>query len=195
MVIAHHLVWTVYGTWLPNDPRGGGSREVIGSKLVDLGELHFGRRKTQPPRRVVREFYDRAESKLLFPVIRFKPIQFEVVAQAMGDAIHECSYTCYAGAIMPDHVHLVIRKHRDRAETMIDQLQSITRELLAEVISAPSDHPRWTDGGWKRFLNSPKAVRDAIRYVENNPLEIGLPRQTWLFVKKYDDWPFHRRIG
>ena len=28
IVIAHHLIWTVYGTWLPNDPRGSGSRAI-----------------------------------------------------------------------------------------------------------------------------------------------------------------------
>ena len=24
IVIAHHLIWTAYGWWLPNDPRGSG---------------------------------------------------------------------------------------------------------------------------------------------------------------------------
>ncbi len=26
-VIAHHLIWTLYGHWLPNDLRGSGSTE------------------------------------------------------------------------------------------------------------------------------------------------------------------------
>jgi len=195
MVIAHHLVWTVYGTWLPNDPRGSGSREVISAELVDLGELHYGRRKTQSRRKVVREFYDCAEPKLLFQVVRFTPQQFGDVAKTFGDVIRQCGYTCYASAIMPDHLHLVIRKHRELAETMIEKLQSITRECLGRLTSASPEHPIWTDGGWKRFLNSPRAVRDAIRYVENNPLEIGLPRQSWPFVKEYDDWPFQKRSG
>jgi len=25
MIIAHHLIWTAYGFWLPNDPRGSSS--------------------------------------------------------------------------------------------------------------------------------------------------------------------------
>ena len=25
LVIAYHLIWTAYGWWLPNDPRGSGS--------------------------------------------------------------------------------------------------------------------------------------------------------------------------
>jgi hypothetical protein len=37
MVIACHLIWTAYGSWLPNDPRGSGSRRVVAPQLVDLG--------------------------------------------------------------------------------------------------------------------------------------------------------------
>ncbi len=45
IVIAYHLVWTAYGTWLPNDPRGSGSAGVVSPDLAKLGELHFGARK------------------------------------------------------------------------------------------------------------------------------------------------------
>jgi hypothetical protein len=51
-VIAHHLVWTVYGTWLPNDPRGSGSRYVAASALAELGglaETAFGRARKKRP--------------------------------------------------------------------------------------------------------------------------------------------------
>ena len=64
MVIAYHLVWTAYGTWLPNDPRGSGSKEVASPRLVELGELHFGRKPVQPPFREVRDFYQRVEPLL-----------------------------------------------------------------------------------------------------------------------------------
>ncbi len=43
----------------------------------------------------------------------------QALADAFAAMIRRRSYTCYACAIMPDHVHLLIRKHRDRAETMI----------------------------------------------------------------------------
>ena len=39
MVIAYHLVWTAYGWWLPNDPRGSMSHHVEQNVLRDLGEL------------------------------------------------------------------------------------------------------------------------------------------------------------
>jgi hypothetical protein len=28
IVVAHHLIWTAYGWWLPNDPRGSMSNFV-----------------------------------------------------------------------------------------------------------------------------------------------------------------------
>ncbi len=193
MVIAHHLIWTVYGTWLPNDPRGSGSRVVCTPELLALGELHFGRRKAQPSSKLIHAFYDRAEPRLIHDVHRFSTPHLSIVADALNAAISKRGYTCYACAVMPDHVHLVIRKHRDLAETMLDELQELSRERLVTMGLLPTDHPVWTTGGWKRFLDSPERIHAEIRYIENNPLEIGLAPQAWPFVKPYDDWPFHKR--
>jgi REP element-mobilizing transposase RayT len=193
MVIAYHLIWTAYGTWLPNDPRGSGSHRVVAPQLADLGELHFGRKKIQPSRRVVKEFYDEAEERLLYDVIRFDSRQVELIADGFADAIREHRDTCYACAIMPDHVHLVIRKHRHNAEQMIDTLQSASRQRLIDAREVAPLHPVWTLNGCKRFLATPQHVRTAIRYVANNPLKLGLPAQHWPFVIAYDNWPFHKR--
>jgi len=126
-VIAYHLVWTNYGTWLGNDPRGSGSHEVYTPTLAEMGAAHFGRRKVQPSRKIVQEFYQEAELRLQFPVIRFGLEQFREVAHAFAATIRAHRYTCYACAIMADHVHLVIRKHKHTAETMIDHFQRESR--------------------------------------------------------------------
>jgi hypothetical protein len=192
-VIAYHLCWTAYGTWLPNDPRGSGSKRVATTSIAELGQRHYGRRKSQPEGSVVREFYQRAEEKLRFSVTRFDARQIESIAVAFGDAIAEQGYTCYACAILPDHVHLVIRKHKDRAEAMIEVLQRFSRWRLGNQRAMPLDHPVWTTGGWRGFLDSPDAVRNAVRYVEKNPAKSGLKPQSWPFVTTYDGWPFHKR--
>ena len=54
-------------------------------------------------------------------------------------------------------------------------------------------HLVWTRGGWKRFLDSPDAVRTVIRYVEKNPPTAGLPRQSWGFVTRYDGRTFAKQ--
>lgn len=192
-VIAHHLVWTSYGTWLPNDPRGSGSRAVATPALAELGDRHYGRRAIQPARAVVREFYEQAEGRLVFPVLHFDRRQIDSIAAGFEDAIELHGYSCYACAILPDHVHVVIRKHKHRAEAMIDNLQSTSRLRLSTGGTVPANHPVWTLGGWKTFLNTPDAVKSVIRYVENNPSKSGLAPQRWPFVKPYDNWPFHKR--
>ena len=50
MVAGFHLIFTAYGWWLPNDPRGSNSHEIRVEQIADLGELHFGRKLIQPPR-------------------------------------------------------------------------------------------------------------------------------------------------
>jgi len=40
LVIAYHVVWTAYGFWLPNDPRGSVSRVIRSDVISDFGALH-----------------------------------------------------------------------------------------------------------------------------------------------------------
>ena len=69
MVIAYHLIWTAYGWWLPNDPRGSGSDTIRNDVLGELGELHNGRKKVQPSGKTVREFYEKAADLLKHPLL------------------------------------------------------------------------------------------------------------------------------
>ena len=191
LVIAHHVMWTLYGWWLPNDPRGSTSRVIRNDLLAELGERHFGRKVIQPASREIRTFYQQANAVLQHPLLSFEVAEFSVVADAIGEAILDGNYTCYAAAIMPDHVHLVIRKHRDLAEVMIEKLQTLCRERLVAAGLRRASHPVWTRGGWKVFLDHPDDVWRTVRYVESNPLKLGLPIQCWPFVQEYDDWPLH----
>src|SRR5260221_10389422 len=191
IVIAHHLVWTAYGWWLPNDPRGSGSDFVASDILAELGELHHGRKTIQPPGREVREFYARAAERLLFPLLTFdEPARVEIAA-AFASAIAVERYTCYACAIMPDHVHILIRKHKHTAEDMIDVLKTASRDRLARLQHRTTDHPTWGGGGWMVFLDHPDEVWRTIPYIEKNPCPLKLPKQVWPFVKEYDGWPLH----
>ena len=72
-----------------------------------------------------------------------------------GAEIASRGYTCYACAIMPDHVHMLIRRHRDKAEEMIEYFQGVGRAALIEADKRRPMHPVWTGGeGWKTFLNA-----------------------------------------
>lgn len=191
LVIGYHLIWTAYGCWLPNDPRGSGSKTIRNFSIVDLGDIHYGRREIQPAGHVVRDFYDEAEERLQHPLQRFEPSQFENVANTFAKVVEEQRYTCYACAIMPDHVHLLIRKHKHTAEEMIDNFQTTSRGLLIQTAVRECDHPVWTRGGRKIFLDHPDGMRRTILYIERNPIKAGLPVQRWPFVITYDGWPLH----
>jgi REP element-mobilizing transposase RayT len=191
IVIAHHLIWTAYGYWLPNDPRGSMSQSIASDVIADLGTLHFGRKKVQPLARDVRAFRDRARNVLKYPLLHFKITDFSTIAEGLGDAIRQQSYTCYACAIMPDHVHILLRKHKHHAEEMLENLQESSRLRLRNAGVRSSDHPIWGGSGWKVFLDTPAAIRRTIGYIEENPISWKLPQQGWPFVTEYDDWPLH----
>ncbi len=193
-VIAYHLVWTAYGWWLPNDPRGSTSHAIRSDVIADLGQLHFGRKRVQPASHIIREFYERAAGKLKHALLTFDSDEREALAACFGQTIRSHAYTCYACAIMPDHVHILIRKHKHRAEDMIQNLQHESRECLRANGRREKDHPVWGGPGWKVFLDTPDDVERTIRYVEQNPINARLPAQSWQFVKKNDGWPlYHKR--
>lgn len=191
IIIAHHIMWTLYGWWLPNDPRGSTSRTIRNDLIAELGELHLGRKRIQPASRDIRAFYEQAAAQLKHPLLSFTPDTFPIAARSIGAAIEELGLTCYACAVMPDDVHLVIRKHRLLAEEMIEKIQSLSRQRLIADGVREAAHPTWTRGGWKVFLDHPDEVRRSVRYVERNSLAMRLPAQDWEFVKLYDDWPLH----
>ncbi len=191
LVIAYHLVWTAYGWWLPNDPRGSMSRNVENESIAALGLPHFGRRRSQPPSLLIRRFYRHAADVLKYPLLVFQEPERTLIGDAFRGIVLARRYTCYACAIMPDHVHLVVRKHRDSAEQMIHEFQGASRLGLATAEVRVGDHPVWGGPGWKVFLDHPDEVRRTMRYVEENPPHIGLPRQSWDFVVPYDGWPLH----
>jgi len=191
MVIAHHLMWTAYGWWLPNDPRGSTSKAIASDLIAELGKLHGGRKRVQPASSDIRAFYGRAQDVLRSPLLAFKPTEFAVLAAAFSATVQKHRYACYAAVFMPDHTHLVIRKHKHQAEEMIERFQEESREELVQVGLRPLGHPVWALGGWKVFLDHPDGIRRTIKYVEDNPIKWRLPRQAWSFVTPYNGWPLH----
>lgn len=193
MVLAYHLIWTAYGWWLPNDPRGSMSQFIASDVIAQLGELHYGRKRVQPFSREIRAFYEEAQEILKFPLLRFTEREMNAIADAFARVIDRERYTCYACAIMDDHDHLVIRKHRDTAEQMIAKLQEESRDAIIAVGDRHFDHPVWGGCGYKVFLDSTEDIWRTIPYVEQNPTQLGLPKQVFPFVKPYDNFPFHKR--
>ena len=185
VILASHLVFTGYGHWLSNDPRGSGSEEIRKDELKDLGEIHHGRKRIQPPRSELREFYREAQPLLEHETLWFDERMRQTIAGAIGRCARERGYTLWALAVCRNHLHALPRAHRDHAEVIWENLARATREALVEAQLVPNDHPVWSHRVYKVFKHTPTGVRDGIGYIEDNPEKEGLPRQYWECVVPY----------
>ncbi len=188
MVVGYHLIWTAYGWWLPNDPRGSSSHEIRVERTATLGELHHGRKTIQPPSSEIRRFYTEAHDLLAHEPLTFTDAEIDMLGGWLEQVIQERGYTCYACAVMPEHVHLLIRRHRDWAETMIEAFQHISRQGLINSGRRSPTHPVWGGPGWKVFLNTQDDMQRIAEYIRDNPAKAGRSRQFWPFVQTYNGW-------
>lgn len=140
---------------------------------------------------MIREFYQKAAPLLRHALLMFDETARRVIAEAFAEVIAREKLTCWACAIMPDHVHLLVRKHKLQAEDMIDRLQAASADRLRALSPWGADHPVWGGPGWKVFLDHPDEVVRTRGYIERNPDPYRLPRQTYPFVYPYDGWPLH----
>ena len=95
MVAGYHLIWTAYGWWLPNDPRGSNSLEIRVEPVADLGAIHHGRKLIQPSGNTIQQFYDNARAVLKHPLLTFHENEFELLASAFAQVIEDRKYICY----------------------------------------------------------------------------------------------------
>lgn len=194
MIIAHHLIWTLYAHWLANDLRGSGSTELRDEKFGPLGPIYRGRKpaRLQPSRSELRAFHKRAEPLLKFPRFWIDDAKRQALRDAIAGVIAEKKYTVWACAILSNHMHLVIRVHRDDALAMWNVIADATRLALREFGDVGPTHPAWSTRPYKVFLRTPDEVRGRIEYVELNPDKEGLPRQQFDFLQPYNNWPLHK---
>jgi REP element-mobilizing transposase RayT len=183
---AVHLIITGYGHWLPNDPRGSGSSSVRAPKLRYYGPVHFGRKRQQPLRAELRAFHRNAEAKLEHPVLWFDEKMRDAIARGIERAQDEAQYTIWACAILRNHVHLVIRTHRDKSMDMLARIAGHAHESIHAQKLAPEGHPVWSNRPYKVYLRSDTQIQQVIRYVGQNPMKEGLAPQKWGFVVRFE---------
>jgi hypothetical protein len=180
-----------------NDPRGSGSSDFADLKFEPLGPIHFERKdhEAQPTREELREFHRRHQELLNFPVFWIDETIRGEVASAIAEVIRLRGYTCYACAICGNHLHLVIRKHKDHPTAIWDNfaedIRSRLRLRFPDRISV--NHPVISARPYKVYLSSQAEVNGRINYINDNPVKEGLPPQQWEFVNAYDNWPMHKR--
>ena len=182
-----------YGHWLANDPRGSGSTELRDDKFADLGPVHMGRKRVQPSKRELREFYRAAEGRLDYPTLWFDEPARLVIASAFEQVCKQNGYTAWACAVLQNHAHLLLRTHRDKGHLMWEYAAVAARDALWDAELVTRGHPVWSNRPFARFKTSVPEVRRCVKYIEDNPEKHGLPPQVYPWVVEYDGYPYHKR--
>jgi REP element-mobilizing transposase RayT len=155
--------------------------------------------KTNETRSVASQEHDRdlrlqAKEVLDRPPVQFTGIQARAVGRGFATYADKAGVAVWACAILPDHVHLVLGRHRLSVEQLVIQFKGhATRRLIEEGIhpfrdlKGANDRPPkcFARGEWKVFLDSSEDIERSIPYVEDNPIKEGKPRQTWSFVTPF----------
>jgi REP element-mobilizing transposase RayT len=187
VVIAYHTIFSTYGFWLPNDPRGSWSEFVGSWELFWFGPAT----KTESRQSVAAAGHDRAlrlaaKGALKYPPVEFSGRQALATGQGFARACHESGYVVHACSILPNHVHAVIARHEHEIERMVVHLKGrATQRLKTDGLWPADERPVWAKGCWRVYLNSAEDVRRAVAYVEANPAKEGKPRQHWSFVTPF----------
>ena len=155
------LTWTTYGTWLPGDERGFVSPKFEG----DTPE----RRNNEPGRP-----YDEgrpdlrriAENRLAGDPVRLTRAQAEVVRRQFEETARYRGWQLLAGAIMANHVHLVVGVPGDPdPSALLRDFKSYASRAL-NLRDRGSVRPRWwTEQGSKRKIADWDNLETVLRYV------------------------------
>ena len=155
------ITWTCYGTWLPGDERGyvANTRSTSGG----FQPLH-----NIPGTRVDS---DDADSRLLArslqkgTTVLLTPTQAMVAPEALVAAAAIRDWRIHRGAVMANHVHLVVVKCPDDGPAVRRVFKGVADSSLRKRF--PSTGRWWTQGGSNRYLHGESAIVAAARYVEN----------------------------
>ena len=176
MIIAYHAIFTTYGTWLPNDPRGSYSKEIYNDHLRMLGGIKYGRQNPQPPERRLLKFWTIAAPKLSRPPFFIDDQTRLIIGAAFSKVIQQLRLHVPACVIMNDHVHILLMRSKYRIEYLVNQLKGTATKALN------LNHTPWTKGCWKVFINDTETLRAAMEYINANPANGRLPPQSWNFA-------------
>jgi REP element-mobilizing transposase RayT len=194
MVHGYHVILGMYGFWLPNDPRGSWSAFVAAWELLRFGTTTRSLDRAELLTPAEEKQRQEAKQYLKYPPVKLNDRQALAVGKGFAIGKKKCNLTIWACSILPEHVHLVIGRHRYEVEKTTNLLKgAATRQLRADDLDPMSAYDRpprrprspWARGEWKVFLDTDEAIENAIRYVEENPVKEGKRRQEWSFVEPF----------
>lgn len=183
MICGFHVTISCYGHWLPNDPRGSGSRFVGSEELFHRGGPAT---KTNSRVSVAHEPHDvesrlRTKERLKYPPVLLTPAQIETVKNVIHLAgtpalLPETPLiTC---AVALDHTHILFGPTPIDIDEVVMQIKEETVKALLEKGIHPrsESHPEprhaptsvWSRGCWKVFIDTPEHLEKTKHYIERH---------------------------
>jgi REP element-mobilizing transposase RayT len=157
------ITWTCYGTWLPGDRRGYVSNTRHTVRKFDAMQNVPGTPYTA----------DHSRSRQLAAAAQkhatatLDPSLARVAAQALVDACAARDWRIVRGALMWNHVHVVITNCPDDGPAVRRVLKGVSQSALSEHIGKPRRW--WTAGGSDRYKHGEREILAAVNYVANQP--------------------------
>jgi REP element-mobilizing transposase RayT len=176
MVITYHAIFTTYGTWLPNDPRGSYSKKIYNDQLQVLGRIKHGRQYPAPHKNALLKFWTAATPALTRQPFFIDESTRFIIAGAFRAVVQRLDIRVRACAIMNDHIHVLVLRSKYRIEYIINQLKGAATQALG-LKRTP-----WTRSFWRVFISDAESLAAAADYICANPTSAGLAAQSWNFV-------------
>jgi REP element-mobilizing transposase RayT len=153
------ISWTCFGNWLPGDERGYVSNLLLpgGGSLRKENIPGTPYRKDDP--------LTRHQTRILMkqPPTRLSAALALATAESLVAAAQKRSWRILRGAIMANHVHVVVTDCPDDGSGVRKILKGTSQADLSD--KAGENKRWWTRGGSDRYLHTDDAILAAIRYV------------------------------
>ncbi len=161
------ISWTCFGNWLPGDKRGYVSNTQLpgGAWLPKENVPGTPYTKDDP--------LTRHQARILMnqPPTRLTGSNALSVAESLVDAARKRGWRIMRGAIMANHVHVVITECPDDGEAVRRVLKGISQAALSDAVG--ENRRWWTRGGSDRYLHSEEAIVAAINYVAEQEYKLA----------------------
>jgi REP element-mobilizing transposase RayT len=153
-VLAYHITFTTYGSWLHGDERNWVKSGVPGIQAPDPAQ--------------------KAETagKMAEPPVVLTSEQRAIVEQTIRDHCRIRGWTVHALHVGAVHIHVVVTADRTPEEVMNQLKAWCSRRLsdhagLTSPVAKKAGRRRWwTEHGSTKYIDNEQYLENAIRYVE-----------------------------
>lgn len=159
--------WTCYGQWLPGDQRG-----YVANTLTHEGYREKRNQPGTPCERNDSATYRRAQELQKGETVRLSAEQAIVAATAMIEAAVDREWLILRGAIMANHVHILVANCPDDGPAVRRVLKGTSQAALSRSLG--ESRKWWTSGGSDRYKHGAAAVAAAVNYVANQEYPLVL---------------------